>query len=259
VILTNFINQDFANYHNGLFDQADKIIKLLIVFTTSISPVLLTSNSKSFATLDLKSINNGIFYSLKMVLFISYPLFFGLLTISSSFIPIYLGEDFLDVVPLVKILSPLIFIIGLSNVTTIQIILASKSDKIFTIIVLIASLFSFISSIILIPIFYSIGAALSILLTEILIVIISGIYVYRKFNINIIVSLIRNYKYLLASILMYIVLYYFKFLLNFNNLVSISIIISLGAIIYLSLLIILKDSLLISIIKNEINKIKSLI
>jgi O-antigen/teichoic acid export membrane protein len=80
--------------------------------------------------------------------------------------PLALGRDYVAAVPVVQWLSPLPFIIGLSNVLGINIMLPFGMKTEFATIVVASAVINFLAMIALCPLFGAVGAAASALATE---------------------------------------------------------------------------------------------
>ncbi len=109
---------------------------------------------------------------------LKYMLLFGalsliislvLLLFTDEIVLLILGEQYLNSIPVLRILAFLPFIIFLSNVFGIQFMLGQGYDRIFKKIILAGAVINIILLMILVPLYSSVGTALSILFTEIVI------------------------------------------------------------------------------------------
>ncbi len=98
-----------------------------------------------------------------------------------------LGPNYMHSIPVLMIISVLPFIIFLSNVAGIQTMLNLGYKKDFANIIIIAGIFNLILSFVIVPIYFEIGTAVSVLLTEILVTSMMIIFLFNK-NINIFVK-----------------------------------------------------------------------
>ena len=131
------------------------------------------------------------------------PLAFGCAIIADNYIPWYLGPDYTKAATLMKLLSPLIVIIGLNNLYGLQFLIPTNKDKKFTFAILCGACINFTLDILLINLFQSYGAAIATIIAETVVTIIMGAYVSHYINNK--HALRKSFKPLLAGIIMYAV------------------------------------------------------
>ena len=78
----------------GLYEQSEKIIKLVLSLVTSLGVVMLPRMSNTFANGDNKKMNEYLNRSLQGVAYISIPMAVGLAGISNEFVPWFFGPGF---------------------------------------------------------------------------------------------------------------------------------------------------------------------
>ena len=163
----------------GYFAAADKLRRALQGITTVISQTvyphgnnLLRDSFEKFSSFmkKLLAVQSVIGLSISIALF-----FF-----SELLVQLVLGNSFNDSVLILKILSPLPFLIALSNVFGIQIMLSLGLDKQVNKILFAAAVIHIIILFILIPNFYAIGASISMGITEGFVTLAMFIFVFRK-------------------------------------------------------------------------------
>jgi PST family polysaccharide transporter len=103
-----------------------------------------------------------------------------LYSFAGSIIELLLGDKYYKSVLLLKIMSFLPFIISLSNIFGIQTMLNLGYKKEFSFFILITAVISIISAFILIPMYSEVGASISLLIGELSITIILGLFVLIK-------------------------------------------------------------------------------
>ena len=113
-ILINVITGDA--FQNGYYEEATKIINLVktLVFT-SVNTVMGARISYLFAKEAYAEIRKRICRSMNFILLIGYGCMFGIIGVSSNFVPLFFGERYKLVIPLLNMMSVLIVIIGMSN------------------------------------------------------------------------------------------------------------------------------------------------
>ena len=111
----------------GYYDQAEKIVKIFITMITSLGIVLQPGIAKNRT--DNEKVKKYIKNSFKYVIFLTMPMLFGINSISDSFIPLFLGEDYYPVISIIYTLSPIMIFIGLSGITRTSIFNTFKKSK----------------------------------------------------------------------------------------------------------------------------------
>lgn len=188
---------------NGNYEYAEKIVKMTLTFVTSLGAVMIPRNSQIHATHGHKSLEHNIHLSQHFVFLFGIPLAFGCAIIADNYIPWYLGPDYTKAATLMKLLSPLIVIIGLNNLYGLQFLIPTNKDKKFTFAILCGACINFTLDILLINLFQSYGAAIATIIAETVVTIIMGAYVSHYINNK--HALRKSFKPLLAGIIMYAV------------------------------------------------------
>lgn len=237
-----------SDAENGNYEYAEKLVKMTMTIVTSLGAVMIPRNSKNFAEGKIDKVKENIYNTSKFVLFIGIPLMFGLMAIADNLVPWYLGSNgYAKVSHLMKILSPIIVIIGLSNVFGVQYLIPSKQDKKFTVAIVIGACVNFILNLCMIPIMKSEGAALATVIAELTITIIMAYSIRKEIDVKIIVKSAMNY--LFAGIVMFLICSIISDLLN-PDICSTFFCIIIGGIIYSIILILIKDKIILTLISN---------
>lgn len=231
----------------GFYEQSQKIIKLLLTVITSLGTVMLPRIASNFVSGEKDKINEYMKKSFNMVFLLAFPMMFGIISVSKAFVPIFFGQGYDKVAILMSIISPIILLIGLSNVTGTQYLLPTKRQKEYTISVVIGAITNFIMNACLIWKFGAIGASIGTVMAEFMVTAIQAYFVRKDFNFKEILKLSRNY--IISSIVMFIVCIIIREKVT-NNLVSIVAQLIIGIITYGISLIILKDAFVYDVIKR---------
>lgn len=155
-----------SNTAVGYFVGADKIRQ---AFQNIITPLTMAGFPRA-SELFSNSINIGKkFIKDSLLTFGSLSFFVSLILyfFAPSIVKLILGVGFQKSIIVLKTISFLPFIIYLSNLFGIQTMLNLSMKKVFTIIIIIAAIISLILTLFFVPIYKELGAALSMLLTEI--------------------------------------------------------------------------------------------
>ena len=238
----------------GYYEQAQKIVKLLMTIGTSYGTVMVPRIAITYAKGDIKKVKEYMNNSFAFIMMILFPLMFGIMSVAYSFVPIFYGEGYDKVAPLLCIMSPIIVLIGLSNVTGTQYLLPTKQQNKYTISVAVGSIINFIFNLILIRYLASIGAAIATVIAELSVTVTQFILIREDIKFKNIFKI--TYKYIFASILMFICSILVGSFIK-NYLISIFMKVIVSVIVYFTILIILKDKMVfkgINMIKNKFIK-----
>ena len=236
----------------GFYEQGQKVIRVLLTLVTSLGIVMIPRMASTFASGDKEKIVEYMKKSFKFVFFLAFPIVFGLISVSASFVPIFFGPGYEKVIILLNVISPTIILTGMANVIGTQYLLPTKRQKEYTTTIVIGLVINFILNYILINLYNSIGASIATVVSE-LVVVIAQMYVIRK-DINPKEIIKLSYTYVLAGSIMFGVTLILKRVLYVGPKAIVIQIVS-GVLVYVFMLWILKDEYL----KLFINKGKAII
>ena len=235
----------------GYYEQAQKIVKLLMTLATSLGTVMMPRIANTYMKGETKKMKEYMNNSFSFILLLAFPLMFGIISISNKFVPLFYGKGYDKVIYLINIISPIIVIIGLSNVIGTQYLLPTNQQKKFTITVILGAIVNFILNLLLIPHWKSIGASIATVFAELIVTFTQFILVKNEFSFMYIVKI--SYKYIISSIIMFLCsIFIGNYIKNYIFSISIQIIISIC--IYFIILLILKDKMLLYIINKILRK-----
>lgn len=238
----------------GLYEQSEKIIKLVLSLVTSLGVVMLPRMSNTFANGDNEKMKEYLNKSLQLVAYVSIPMSVGLAAVCREFVPWFLGLEFAESSNLMIILSPILFFIAISNVLGIQYLLPTNRMNQFTLSVTIGAIINVILNFMLIPKYKSIGTCIATLIAEFFVTLIQ--YIMVRDYIENKSFIINTIKYLFASLFMYIVV---RIIGSHMGAKIITTIIQggIGVVIYVGILILLKEEINLNLINFIILKIKN--
>lgn len=232
----------------GFYTQGEKIIKLLLTIVGAMGIVMLPRIASKYSEKDNKAIKIYLNKSFNLTFLISFPIIFGLLLISDSFVPIFFGPGYDKVSVIMKVICPIILFVGLSGTIGYQYLLPTKKQKEYTISVLIGAGINFIINILLIPRYGAIGAAIGTVIAEFSVALYQILKTKNFFNYKKI--FINNIKYVFGSIFMFIVCYIINIHFHLVGMKQLVINICLGIGVYFMFLLITKDELIYEVINK---------
>lgn len=243
-----------STLENGYYEQANKIVKMGYTVIISLNTVMSPRISYLFAQKKQKEVQELLDKALGLILFLSCPIMFGLIGISSNFVPWFFGNGYDKVALLMIISSPLVIILSLHNFLSAQYLIPSGQRVRSTKGVLLGAAINFILNVFLIPRIQSVGALVASLIAETSICI---VYWYMSKD-YIPVSILLRYvpKQIFASVCMLVVV-----LLiargHSGNIMITFVQIVVGGCVYVGCLLVLRERVTMRIIKyisNKLNK-----
>ena len=230
-----------AAFENGYYEQADRIEKICLTIVSSLGIVMIPRIANVIANKNDERLKYYIYRAYRFIWMMSLPMMFGLISIADLFVPWFFGPGYEKTAVLLKLLSILLCVVGLSSVTGVQYFVPAGKQNLYTRSVIYGLIVNIIMNAILIPQFFSIGAAIATIISEI-VVTGSQFYMVRKdFSIKNIFKLSSNY--LISSFVMFAVLILLNhYIVNgWQGMIAMTV---LGAFIYVIILIILKDEMI---------------
>ena len=204
---------------------------------------------------DKKKINKYIKNSFNFVFFISFPMMFGIASISKEFVPIFFGKGYEKAATLIIIFTPMILLMGIENVIGTQYMLPTKRQKQYTISVFAGVIVNFILNFIFINLWESIGASIATILSQL---VVDGVQIYYVRNDIKWKPLIRiAVRYLVSSVIMFLACLLVK-LIGLKPVLSIIIQMAVGVGVYVGMLIIFRDKFLNTILDKIKEKLSGL-
>ncbi len=235
----------------GLYSTGLKVSRIPMMFIGALGVVLIPKLSEYFHQNRLEDFIFLINKSINFVITFSFPILFLTFSLSDSIVVSFAGPSFIEAGSVLKILSVLSLLVGLSNIFGLQILTPMGKDKYLTYSVLIGMIISLLLNLFLIPVYKEKGAAISNIIAE------TSVTIATIFFANKFIKLIIDWKFVFKTIIFSIP---FLFIPNFvskylsNNVFIIFLTFVLSGIYFLSIqLFVVKNQLFIDI-KNKLIK-----
>ena len=161
--------------------------------------------------------------------------------------PWFFGNGYNRVVPNIIVIAPILVLIALSNIMGTQYLLPIGRQKEYTLSVVTGCIVNFLMNLILIPKFYSIGAAIATVIAE---ASVTGVQIFctrKDFCFWKIAN--NNKQYVISSLVMFIIIYTLSPKLQ-SSIINTFLCIIIGGGIYLGTLLIIKDETIIEAIEK---------
>ena len=237
----------------GFYEQGQNIVRALIVIITAYGTVMASRIAYTYKNSDKKETINYLKSSFRFSWLLGIPLMLGTIAVADKLVPWFFGDGYDPVSNIIKFTSPLIIAIGLNNVLGMQYLVPIGRQKDFTTAVVIGALSNFVLNNILIRLFGTIGAVIASVLAE-TIILIYELYVTRK-EFNWLMIFNGIFKYLIAGIIMFIVIYNIELHLGVS-LLNTFIVFIIGVITYFIMLLLLRDSYILDNLNILLKKVK---
>lgn len=213
----------------GFYEQAEKIINIPLGLITAIGLTLMPKISNLVAKDNKERIKEYISKSIKFVMFLSFPIVFGLITIADTFIPLFLGKTFTGSINVLYFLSVTIIFISFGNVIIEEYLIPNEKDKIFIYSSFGGAIINLILNIILIHYLKSVGAAIATVISELFVVTYQTLRVRKELNIS---KYLKDIiPFFIKGLIMFIIVFLFRYI-DINNILKLIIQICIGVIIY---------------------------
>lgn len=224
---------------NGFYEQATKIIKISKTFCfSSLNAIMGSRAAYLFEQQKYDEIKNKISKSINIIFFMSAGSCFGLLGISSRFVPLFYGKGYDEVIPILMCLSPILLITGISTCLNDMYFTPFGLRKLSAKYVIIGAFVNLILNIIFIPHFKALGAVFGTLIAEAVIMILYLLNCNCYLPVKVIIKSL--WKKITAGIIMLGIIFLIN-QISANDIIILSAEIMAGTIIYVLILAIFKD------------------
>ncbi|MDF2883703.1 MAG: flippase [Clostridiaceae bacterium] len=181
-----------GNKEVGYYNVAIKIKTILISLVTALGTVLLPRVSYYAQNGMIKEFKNTISKSINFTILISVPIVFYFVITAESMIYFLAGIAYQGAIIPMQIITPTVFLIGMSNIMGIQILIPLGKEKLIMISTIIGAIVNFTLNLFLIPQWGATGAAVATLLAEIAVSAIQFIFVHEIIISTSIIKSIRS-------------------------------------------------------------------
>lgn len=240
-VMLGFISGDIAV---GIYSAANRMIKVILTLVTTLGAVLLPRMTYYNENRMTNEISRLIAKTIDFTLFISIPAAVGMFVMSENIIVIFAGQDFYESIIVSKILAPIIVAIALSNLIGIQILISHGKELLTIISTLAGAIVNISMNAFLIPSFAQVGASISTLFAEYVVLILQIIFAYSLLKGNFSIKSIVNY--FIGSIFIFIYAYIIN-MCGLNMIVSSLVIVTGSVLIYYMYLLAVKNNIAIEV------------
>ena len=238
----------------GIYIVPNKLIRMILVVVTALGTVLLPRITNCLKNKDYDNYNSYINISLNYIFFIALPLAVSTFLLSEDIINIMAGSQFIASVLTLKILSPILFMIGIAYFLGFQLLYPLGLEKYYTYSVIVAALINFVFNYLMIPKYLQNGAAIGTVVAETVGPLIM-LFFAREHIKKISFFSRKRLKYFVATFIMSLVIIFIK-KFEFSSLETIIYSLIFGGVSYIGVLLLLKEEICVEGIKIIKKKVK---
>lgn len=255
-VMLRFLTE--GTLENGYYEETTKIVRTAQIVLLSINTVMTSRMSYLFAHGRVEEIKRRLEKSISFILILAYPFTFGIMGIAENFVPWFFGDGFKPVVLLLRLYSPLLIIVGISNCLGTQYLTPSGQRGRSSKGIIAGAVTNVILNLFLIPKFGAAGATVASVFAELVIL---CVYFYMSLGyVSLSMFFKHSYTRLIASAVMLVSVLAIG-LFPISGIILTVLQIGCGALVYLVMLILLQDdmvSLLYSKLTTKLKQRKSI-
>ena len=225
---------------------------MALTVLTSIGTVMISRNSYELKRGNIGTVKSNLYKTARFIFLLGVPMTFGIISISSNLVPWFYGTGYDKVIPLLDIGSSLFLIIGLSNCYSYLYLTPAGYEKKLGFIAIATAILDVVLCFALIPFFYSIGALLASVGSEIFTTVLMIIVARKEISFLHIIKSSR--KYILSGIFMFACTFTTSLFIS-SSVLNTFLIIGLGIIVYFIFLLLLRDDFFIKLLLMGIRKV----
>ncbi len=198
--MIGLITDDMAA--NGYYEQAHKIVNMLMTVITSLNVVVGVRTSYLFGKNRKREIRAHMYNTFRFMFMLAFPLAAGLVACAGNFVPWFYGEGYEPVVALMQMFAPLLFCIGISNVLGSLYLTPSGQRARSNRAIIAGAIANFVLNLALIPFLGVYGAVIASVVAELLIAILYMTYSARFIAVSKVIGM--GLRYAILSVGMFL-------------------------------------------------------
>ncbi|MBR1688762.1 MAG: oligosaccharide flippase family protein [Prevotella sp.] len=181
---TIFLGFTSNNEQVGFYTTASKLMTIIIAVYSAWTSVVMPRISSTISSNNTAEFKLLITKSISALLTFSIPTIVLSVIFSPTIVYIISGSGYEGAYLPSRIIMPLTFIVGYSQILIMQVIIPNKNDNLLFVISAIGAFIGILSNIILTPHYMAIGASLSWFISEVIVLIVSIYFTQHQFDIQ---------------------------------------------------------------------------
>ncbi len=248
---------DVTKVSTGLYESAEKLVKVALAFSTASFTIIRTKMSNLYSKNDKPVYDRycELFISVSMLL--CWPIMFGIIGISKDFVPVFFGDGFDEVVGLSYIFSAVIPCLTISGLLQAIYIFPYGLQKTMDLYYVVIVLINIALNGVLIYFFDAVGAIIASITAELILATILLIKARKEIRIKKI--FVSSIKYIISAGVMLTVMLLLSAYIDIPMIWKVVLEFFVGVIVYFATNYLLLDRFLIEQTKNIFNKIINII
>lgn len=242
-------------FENGYYEQARKIVNMIILVLTSINAVMLPRIANLYKKDNLSQIKQYYKKGFSVILLLLAPMIVGLYLTSDNLVAWFLGNDFAPTAGLLKMSAFLLVFMSVGNFVGMQYLSPTGKQNQMTLVYLISAAINMFLNAILIKNYLSIGAMVASIIAEAFSCF-AQVYLLKKSAYSF-KMFAGAWKYLLASLIMGCALITVNMLVKTDGALQTLFNVAVGCIIYAAALVAVKEENVCSALQKVSKRIKS--
>lgn len=234
----------------SIYDQAQRLIRTITAVLQSLGYVMMARVANLTMSNDEEGIKQYIYKSVGFTLFFACPAMVGIIGVADDFIPLFLGAEYIEVVPTLKLLSLLILTMPLNSILGVQMLIPMGKERVYALATGAGAMVNVFVNVVTIPLLGIAGACISSLVAETVVFLISYWHLRKMFDVPKIIK--SNLGVLVSTIVMYIIVKGFS-LLQINIVLKLVLEILGGSASYILLMLFMKNEILLLIMERVKN------
>ena len=155
-----------SDFENGYYEQSQKLIKVLIALVTSLGVVMASRVAVLWKENKKKEVYDLMYGSFRFTFALGIPMAAGCMLILSRFVPVFYGDGFDPVIPIIRVLCLMFPVIGASNIIGIQLLVPTGREKYLTRSVMVGAGVNVVLNAVMIPLWGAMGAGIASVIAE---------------------------------------------------------------------------------------------
>ena len=235
----------------NLYKTSVSFVKMFLYFVTSIGSVVMPRIANLFVkNKDHSEVNRYINMTFKLAIILSIPIFVALEVVSGSFFPWYTKDEYMYVIPLVRLVSPIIIFISLSNVFGTQYLVPVGRNNEYTKSIIAGALINLAINLYAIPRWQAAGACVASVCAEFTVTFTQWLYIRKDVEIH---SMSSFMKSLISAIVMGVIIYFIGNAMG-SRIITNMVQAIVGIIIYALMLFVLKEETVMNVYNKYVLK-----
>ena len=159
----------------GLYSAALKLYMILMGLYTAFTSVMMPRGAALISENKTEEYNTLINKSFEVLYTICFPLIVVCVCLAPDIIRLIAGDEFMSATPIMRIIMPLLFVVGVAQILALQVLVPKAKDKYVLRASMLGAIVGITLNILLVPKLHSIGTAITLICTE---CIVTVYYVY---------------------------------------------------------------------------------